>query len=124
MRLLKYTLFQLPGWAIAAVLLRWLWPKTGWSARVELALFALWVAKDFALYPLVRRSYGARPPVGSDGLIGLTAIAHATLDPGGYVRVRGELWRAEVPRDQAPVAPGTSLRVTAAGGMTLYVRRA
>ena len=65
----------------------------GWLA---FTIPAVWAAKDLALFPMVWRSYvsGDNDPVRQ--LIGLEAIVVDNLDPVGYVRVRGELWRAEV----------------------------
>ena len=39
-----------------------------------------------------------------------------------YVRVRGELWQAEVKPSDDPVLPGSPVKVLAAEGMTLIVK--
>ena len=62
-----------------------------------------------------------RPPVtGKEGLVGIAGQARDPLTPGttGYVRVRGELWRA---RSRSPVPPGTAIRVLQVDGLTLDV---
>ncbi|HEX7079554.1 MAG TPA: NfeD family protein [Gammaproteobacteria bacterium] len=119
----KYMLLQLPGWALVGLLLLWLWPKTGWSAWVAVAGYAVYVVKDFALYPFLRSAYeGRESPTGGIELIGRTGVAQQDLDPQGYVTVAGERWRARVRPGERPIAEGTRVRITGASGLTLYVR--
>jgi len=62
-----------------------------------------------------------RPPVtGREALIGTEGEARdaITSDAPGYVRVRGELWRAI---SKTPVAPGQAVRVLDIHGLTLNV---
>lgn len=119
--LLRYVLFQLPGWTVAALAaaaaVHW------WSVSATLAatFVALWIGKDFALFPWLRIAYepgDAKP--GSD-LLGARAVADGPLTPSGYVRVRGELWRAELSVANPSVAAGSSVRVREVRGLTLVV---
>jgi len=90
----RYTAFQVPGWIIAAgggwLLHRWLniplWVASG--------VLVVWVIKDYALYPLLGSAYELdhRRPI--DRLVGEHGTASDALSPSGYIRVRGELWRA------------------------------
>ncbi len=90
----RYTAFQVPGWIIAIVggwfLHRWvdvpLWVASG--------VLVVWVIKDYALYPVLRSAYELdhRRPI--DRLVGEHGTASDELSPSGYIRVRGELWRA------------------------------
>jgi membrane-bound serine protease (ClpP class) len=62
-----------------------------------------------------------RPPVtGKEGLVGAQGEAANAITSGapGYVRVRGELWRAT---SRTPVAPGQAVRVLDIQGLTLDV---
>jgi len=62
-----------------------------------------------------------RPPVtGKEGLVGAHGEARDAIASGtpGYVRVRGELWRAI---SRAPVEPGQAIRVLDINGLTLDV---
>jgi membrane-bound serine protease (ClpP class) len=62
-----------------------------------------------------------RPPVtGKEGLLGAEGEAADSIaaDAPGYVRVRGELWRAV---SRTPVAPGQQVRVLGIDGLTLDV---
>jgi membrane-bound ClpP family serine protease len=46
---------------------------------------------------------------------------HGVARPGGYVFVRGELWRART--DDGEIAPGEQVQVDALDGLTLDVHR-
>ncbi len=121
--LVRYVALQIPGWSLAslAAYSAWNW----WAVSWELALGALacWVAKDFMLYPFVRKAYALGPSklIGPEQLVGSLAVADDALTPGGYVRVQGERWQAESSR---PVAPGANVRVRAVRGLTLQVEPA
>ena len=117
--LLRYWLFQLPGTlavvGLLVLLVRW-WDL---APRTAVLLLALWVAKDVALYPLVRRSYEPHSGGGAAALVGRLATARERLDPEGYVRVGHELWRARA--RGAPVEKGAEVRVLEVRGLTLVV---
>jgi membrane protein implicated in regulation of membrane protease activity len=83
----------------------------GLAPRMAAIAFALWVAKDAALYPLTRKSYEHRPHVPAEHLIGARAIAQQELAPEGYVRVGAELWRARLRDRGTRAAAGAALVV-------------
>lgn len=117
----KYWLFQIPGW-IVLILVLWvlrIWAKL--PLEVAIGLFALWVIKDLLFYPLLRIAY--QPGAGRvvDALVGLKGVTRETLDPIGYILVRGELWRARTEPEDPPLAAGSPVRVLRAEGMTLIV---
>ena len=56
-------------------------------------------------------------------LIGLEATVMESLNPVGYVRVRGELWKAEIRNPRDPAKKGDRTRVIDIKGMTLIVER-
>ena len=120
--LLRYTLLQVPDVALAALVVWALWNWLlipGWVALVGLAV---WIAKDIAIYPLVRRSFslGESEWVGVRPLIGARGVATEDLSPSGWVRVKGELWQARASED-APVPGGSHVRVREVRGMTLLI---
>ena len=117
----KYLLFQVPGWVVAALVLILLRIWTKLSLETAVGLFFLWVVKDLLFYPLLRIAYQAEPTTVVEQLIGLKGVAREPLDPSGYVRVRGELWRAEAEAGSDPIAAGAAVRVLRAEGMTLIV---
>ena len=88
---------------------------------VSRGLPVAWFVKDMALYPLVRSAYEIddTPPIAR--LIGRVGTAAQRLAPRGYVRVRGELWRAETDAGAA-VEPEATVEVVGAAGLTLRVR--
>ncbi len=105
----RYTAFQVPGWIIAAgggwLLHRWLdipvWVASG--------VLVVWVIKDYALYPLLGSAYELdhRRPI--DRLVGEHGTASDALSPSGYIRVRGELWRARSESEHVDVEGGKAI---------------
>ena len=81
---------------------------------MAVGLPAAWFVKDMALYPLVRFAYETddTPPIAR--LIGRVGTAAQRLAPRGYVRVRGELWRAET-ETGAAVEPEATVEVVGRG---------
>lgn len=117
----KYLIFQFPGWVIAGMVLlfieRWQWIQT-WLA---IACFCGWVLKDLLLYRFFRRAY--EPDVtGAARLIGARGVAEGDLAPHGYIRVRGELWRAVAGRADGVVRSGTEVEIVSAERMEVFVR--
>lgn len=117
----KYVLLQVPSWLILAFLLIGLRHWIDLPLWVAVGLFALWVVKDFVLYPFVRSAYESNAPTGSKQLIGAQGVVHEQLDPNGYVQVNGELWRAIAEPSDQPIPSGTPIRVREADGLTLIV---
>ncbi len=117
----RYLLLQVPGWALAVVVLylvhRWLGLPL-WAAGL---LLAADVVKDLVLYPWLRRAYEDEYVPPAARLAGETAEVVEDLTPEGYVRVRGELWRARCGGGGEPVASGGRVRVTGAQGAVLIV---
>lgn len=119
---IKYLLFQIPGWVLAGVILTGLRYWAGIPGWTALGLFLLWVAKDLVMYPLLRTAYESGVKTGAEQLIGTRGVAQDELSPRGFVRVRGELWRAEIHPTDQPIPPGSPIKVLAADGMTLIVK--
>jgi membrane protein implicated in regulation of membrane protease activity len=119
----KYTLFQVPGWLGAAIVLLGLVQWFNLSAWAASGLFTLWVIKDIALYPIVRSAYESDVKTGVEQLVGEKGMAQERLDPHGTVRVRSELWQAAAEPTEQPIEPNSEVRVTAATGLTLTVSR-
>ena len=118
----RYLCFQIPGWVIAGALFvlvrHWdLLPE--WLALLAVAL---WVIKDFALYPLLRRAYETKTPTGSQALVGAQGVVEKELAPEGYVRVRGELWRALPLSAETTISSNTAVEIVDVDGMKLLVR--
>lgn len=118
--LLRYVLLQLPGWALASALLYAARSEWGLSGPLALGALAVWIAKDFVLYPFVRSAYALAPSrlIGPEQLIGREGVAEDALSPLGHVRIGGERWRAE---SSHPVPPGGRVRVRSLVGLTVQV---
>lgn len=113
--------FQVPSWILTATGGWWLVTSLDAPAWVAVGLPIAWFVKDMALYPVVRSAYEIddTPPIAR--LIGRVGTAAQRLAPRGYVRVRGELWRAETEADAA-VEAEAAVEVVGAAGLTLRVR--
>jgi membrane protein implicated in regulation of membrane protease activity len=116
-------MFQIPGWLVLSVIL---WLLVDWAAVplwASIAFFAVYVLKDLAVYPWLRPAYERDARTGAERLIGAKAIAQERLDPEGYVKLNGELWKARVDPHHQSIPPQALVRVQAARGMTLIVER-
>ena len=83
--------------------------------------FLGWLLKDLLLYPFFRPAY--EPGItGSARLVGARGVAEGDLTPNGYIRVRGELWRAVVTPTDGVVRSGTEVEIVSAERMEVYVR--
>ncbi len=118
--LVRYVLLQLPGWALASLVLYFAWDSWGLPGSYAIAGLAAWLAKDFALYPFVRSAYALSPSslVGPEMLVGSEGVADGELALSGHVHVRGERWRAVA---SSPVGRGGRIRVRAVRGLTVEV---
>lgn len=119
--LARYWLLQLPELALVIVLLLLLQSWLEYPSWLVWILAGLWLAKDAALYPLVWRSYDPAYPAKLHALDGEHGVATERLDRSGYVRVRGELWHAELDHGARPVDKGETVRVRATRRLTVIV---
>jgi membrane protein implicated in regulation of membrane protease activity len=117
----RYLLFQIPGWALAAALLIALHYWFDLSTRTAVVVYAAYVVKDFLLYPFLRRSYEVEHRTQIEHHIGHEAKVTEPLNPTGFVRVRGELWRARIRDGNGPLEAGTTVRIAGVEGWTLLV---
>ena len=130
--LLRCWLFQRPAIVILGLVLMLIVHYLQWiSLPMALILWLGWILKDALLYPLVRPAYVMESRHGTDQLIGLHGEVTRALQPEGYIRVRGELWRARLfpsdnsgsgkPSDASDARRGARVRVMKADGMLLLV---
>ena len=117
----RYLAFEIPGWLLAGGVL---WALIEWwdlAPRTALLLFALWVAKDLLLFPVLRIAYEPQSGGGADALIGARGTATQHLDPAGYVRIGAELWRARLAGGHDALPIGAAVRVCEVRGLELIV---
>ena len=119
----RYLRFQAPGTVVVAVAL-----VAG--VRFDLVdlpaaggVLCLWIAKDLALYPLLRSAYEPSGGGYPSRLVGSAGRARADLAPRGYVSVAGELWRAECIAGESSIRAGERVVVVGTVGSRLLVRR-
>lgn len=117
----RYVGLEAPGWVLAAIVLWLLVDRAGLAPWIGVSLWALWFAKDLALFPWLRDAYEAGDPDATAPLIGRTGLARKRLAPDGYVRIGSELWRAELAPGCPEVEAGGSVRVRSVRGLTLVV---
>ncbi len=120
--LLRYAALQVPGAVIAAIVLALLHEQVGLPLWLAGLLGFLWIAKDAALYPFVRRAYEPSDTA-HERLVGERARVVRGFATSGFVRVRGELWRAELLDGEAPIDDDDVVIVKAARHLTLTVYR-
>lgn len=119
--ILRYTLLQLPGFILLALILFLFHSWFDIPVRAVMLVLGLWVAKDIILFPFVWRSYipGEFSPL--KALIGLQGVAVESLNPSGYIRLRNELWAAKIARGHFAVRTGETVQVKDVEGLTLLV---
>lgn len=119
--IIKYSLFQVPEFILFIVILilldRWL-NIPGW---IFWLFIIAWVIKDAVLFPFVRKAYEMNMEDDQTSMQGLKGFAKERLNPSGYVRVRGELWKARVPDETRPIEKGERIKVCRIHGLTLIV---
>ena len=114
LQLLELILFIIALWVVERWVMLPVWLL--WGAVV------IWVIKDALLYPLVWQAYNPDQPEIVLLLVDAKGIAKERLEPSGYIRVGGALWKAELVEGCAPVAAGEAVRVNERHGLTLSVQ--
>jgi membrane protein implicated in regulation of membrane protease activity len=121
--IIRYALLQVPALVLLIVLLvlakHWI-DLPSWFIW---GLIAFWIAKDLALFPLTWRAYDQDQASHGSSMIGALGIAEEKLNPSGYVRVGGELWKAEAAGNARPIEKGEGVRIQGIRGLTLLVSR-
>jgi len=117
----RYALYQIPDVAIFVLILFVLHQWVHLSLGLVVALVSLWIVKYVLVFSFVWRAYDKPPPGNVRTLIGTEGIAEERLDPSGYIRVHGELWRAEVKGKPVVIEKGQAVLIEDASGLTLLV---
>jgi len=121
--LLKYAVLHLAELALLVGALIVVKRFIGIPTWLIITILALWIIKDMAMFTKVWRAYSFEDNDPMRQLIGLEATVMVSLNPIGYVRARGELWKAEVRNPLYPAKRGERTRVIDIKGMTLIVER-
>jgi membrane-bound ClpP family serine protease len=118
----KYFLLQLPGQLSLALILILFRQWVEIPAYLTWALIGFWIGKDIFLFPFLWRFYDPNQYPNRFRMVGRKGLALTLLNPGGYVRVRGERWQAYIAAGQAPIDKGEAICVEAVNGLRLTVR--
>ncbi len=119
---LRYTLLQLPAVVIIACILLIVRYYLDLNIFVSFGILAAWIIKDIIMFPFVWRSYDSGKSESAQGMNGMVGVVTRRLSPEGYVRVRGELWRA-VLVDDGTAEEGVEIQVYDRDGLLLRVRK-
>ncbi len=118
---LRYALYQIPDMVIFVLILFLLRQWVDLSLWLYIGVVTLWMVKYVLAFTFVWPAYD-KPRLGDvKSLIGTEGIAEERLDPSGYIRVHGELWRAEV-IGKIPIEKGQTVLIERACGLTLLVK--
>jgi membrane-bound serine protease (ClpP class) len=106
---------------IAAVL--WVLPLLGisipfWGLLSILAVFGVF---SYFMYLLGHPTISLKEMNAPESIVGSEGVVESDLDPEGYVKVAGELWKAK--STGASLIKGTSVIVTGINGLTLTAVR-
>ena len=119
---LRYALYQIPDMAILVLILFVVQQWIDLSLWLYIGLVSLWMVKYVLVFTFVWPAYDKPRPGDVKSLIGPEGIAEERLDPSGYIRVHGELWRAEVIGKTIPIEKGQTVLIERACGLTLLVK--
>jgi len=119
---LRYGLYQIPDMVIFVLILFLLRKWVDLSLWLYIGLVSLWMVKYVLAFTFVWPAYNKPRPGDVKSLIGTEGIAEERLDPSGYIRVHGELWRAEVIGKTIPIEKGQTVLIERACGLTLLVK--
>jgi len=120
--IVKYFILQLPGQFLFVLIMLLIRQWAEFPAYLTWGLIVFWVGKDVFLFPFLWRFYHPNYYPDRFRMVGRKGFTLSRLDPGGYVRVRGERWRADAIEGHAPIDKGESIRVEAIDGLKLKVK--
>jgi membrane protein implicated in regulation of membrane protease activity len=108
--------------ALAAALI-WLLPVFGvdlswWWILIILVVFIIY---SYIMYRIGHPTVLYEPVTAPESIVGNEGLVESNLDPEGYVRVHGELWKAS--SSAGPLAKGEEVIVTKLDGMKLTVEK-
>jgi membrane protein implicated in regulation of membrane protease activity len=123
---LWYTLQALFSWmleeALLVVIVLWLLPLFKiniplWGLAILMAALALFSG---TMYRVGRQTFFIRPKVAAENIIGSQGTVTKPLDPEGYVKVQGVLWKAIC--HELELGVGDEVEVIGLEGLTLVVQ--
>ena len=120
----RYALFQIPSILLLSAALFLLHRWVGLSRSIAWTILGLWIAKDIAFFPFLRRSFDTDRAGEMNSMVGEEGTVTDRLAPSGRMLVRGELWQAELLDHTLAAESGESVSVLDVRGLTLIVEPA
>ena len=117
----RYSLFQVPSILLLSASLFLLHRWAGLSPSIAWTILGIWIAKDAALFPFLRRSFDTDRAGEMNSMVGEEGTVTDRLEPAGRILVRGELWQAELHDHALSAEPGQRVSVLDVRGLTLLV---
>ncbi|MHB8773446.1 MAG: NfeD family protein [Syntrophales bacterium] len=120
--LVRYVLFQVPDVLILTLVF---WALRQWTSVPTWLMWGVilcWVLKDILLFPFIWSAFEAVSADARQALVGAEGVSVEELDPSGYIRVHGVLWRAQVIEPGTVVRKGDPVVVQGVEGFLIKVR--
>lgn len=108
----KYLIIQLTQLAIIVGVLVVVRSFVHVPAWVIALVLGVWILKDIILYRWLWRAYAYPDSDPLSELVGMEATVAQTLNPEGFVRVYGELWKARLTLPEPGESAGKRLSLT------------
>ena len=121
--IIKYVLLQIAGLILLIIALTVFNKFIKVPIWLMVVIISVWIAKDIALFAKVWKAYDSNHPNQMELLIGMAGIVMDQLNSVVYVKVKGELWKAEITDPRFPVKNGDKIKVNGFKGMKLTVER-
>lgn len=118
---LRYIAFQVPSWLIVGLIAAALDTWSDLPRPLLIGACALYLVKDFFMYPWVRSAYEHSEHDPGSEMLAARGVVVVSLDPTGWVKMGTERWRAEAADAAVPLVPGTEVEVSQVRGYTLLV---
>ena len=118
---LRYVLLNIPELAAVVLILIIIEHWAVLPFWLFWGIIGFWIIKDALLFPFVWRAYDWNRSEQTGSMTGEHGVVRERLAPSGYVRIRGELWRAERLGEGPTIEAGQPVRVEKMKGLTLFV---
>lgn len=121
--IIRYSLFQIPSLLIVMLLV---FSVNHWYRLdnvIIMIIILLWILKDILIFPFVWKAYCHKDRDKSKTILNEIGTAIDTINPKGYVKIRGEIWQAELDDIGIPICQGESIEVVEINGLKLKVRK-
>jgi membrane-bound ClpP family serine protease len=119
--IIRYTLFQIPEILLLGVVLYGLYIWFSVPMWMLVTIMGIWIAKDFIWFFFIWRVYEIPRSDKDPRLEGEVGVVIEPLNPQGYVKIRGELWKAKSEGDIS-IQVNAKVDVVDHKGLVLIVR--